>query len=96
MHQRFSIAHNDLLSLQTGTLHRDNAGMNIEHIIEPRRLAIIESAAPDNKQNTVRLAYAAMVDTGGAQHLGARALNEFQIVGVVNDSCRIGILIEHP
>ena len=95
VHQRFSIAHNDLFSLQTGALDRDNAGMNVEHIIEPRRQAIVEGTAPDNKQNTMRLADGAMVDAGGAQHLGARALDEFQIVGVVNDSCRIGILIEH-
>ena len=62
---------------QTRPFQSNDAGMNFEQIIEPGGPVVIERAAPDDKQNPIRVAHAAVIDAGGAHHFGARTLDEF-------------------
>ncbi|MNJ03954.1 hypothetical protein D3C73_1645000 [compost metagenome] len=54
---------------------------------------IIDGGAFDDEHDAMRFDHQLLVDAGTAQPFGARALKEFQVVGIEDDAAGIGIFI---
>src|SRR6185437_8308821 len=59
----------------------------------PRRLKIIGGAAPHHQGETGFRAQLFLFYAEPAEHLGARPLREFEIIGVVDEPGCIGVLV---
>src|SRR5579872_194876 len=94
--QHFGAATDRLAQRQGGAGDPVDAGLDAERIVEPRRAAVFDIAAPHRKHDAGLRPHPAVVVTEAAQHLGAAALGEFQIVGVVDDPGRVGVLVIDP
>jgi hypothetical protein len=70
--------------------------MNVEHIVEPGRQDVIKRTTAHDEHAAISRLHAAMINPGSAQHFSARALDEFEIIGVINNPRRIGVFIENP
>src|SRR5579862_1844731 len=70
-----------------------DARLDDELVIEPGRRQIFELGAPHDEGRALDLAPTLMLDAEEAHHLGARALDEFQIVRVIDDARGIGVLV---
>src|SRR5438270_3152187 len=71
----------------------DDPGVGAQRIIEPRRGAVIRRTASHGKDDAGLFGDAAMGEAELAHHFGAAALGEFEVIGVIDDARRIGVLI---
>ena len=66
---------------------------HLEQVVEPRRRPVVDRAAAHREHQAEAAAQAGVVEPEAAQHLGARALGELEIGGVVDDAGGIGVLV---
>ena len=85
-----------LIEAQGRAADRANAGLDGQRVVEPRRNAVIDSAAPHREDRIGRLAEARDARDRAAHHLGAAALGEFEVVGVIDDPRSVGVLVVDP
>src|SRR5262245_58181704 len=88
-----TVAPHDLLEVQRGAGEAGHAGRDLQQIVEPRRLPIVDRAAPHDEQQPACAERVGLVVAELTQPLAARALGEFQIVRVVDDTGGVRILV---
>ena len=59
-----------------------------EIVVEPRRRQKLDRGAAHDQRDAGLAPQPLVLDAAAAQHLGARALGEFEIVGVIDDAAR--------
>src|SRR5438105_1831274 len=74
----------------------DDPGINAQRVVEPRRGAVIRRAASHGEKDAGLLGDPAVREAELAHHLGAAALGEFEVVRVIDDARRIGVLVIDP
>ena len=84
-----------------GALHRDRPCHDVEHVIHPRGLEKIDlhRAHHEGKARRLRLRFRKQRVLLGAhqpQMIGPSALHEAQIIGVIDDAGKIGVLVIDP
>src|SRR5205823_9991789 len=62
----------------------------------PRRSAIVNRAAPHGEKGADFFGDLAMGEAELAHHLGAAALGEFEVIGVIDNAGRVGVLVIDP
>ncbi len=65
---------------------------HLELIVEPRGRAVLDLEADHREQHPLLALQPLLREAARAQPLGARALEEAQVVGVVDDATGIGVL----
>src|SRR5579871_1930537 len=70
-----------------------DAGLDHELVVEPCWRQIIERGVPHDEGGALDLAPALVLNAEETHHLGARALDELQIIRVVDDARGIGVLV---
>ena len=96
--QNLAAAPHLLRQRDRGALHRDRPGHHVEHVVHPRRLQEIDlhRAHHEGKAWRFRLAFRkqrVLVGAHQPQMVGAPALHEAQIIGVIDDAGKIGVLV---
>ena len=71
-------------------------GDNLDGLVEPGGLQVIDGAAADDPVDTALVAQGAVLLAKQPQQFGAAALEEAQPVGVVDDAGRVGVLVINP
>src|SRR6266446_9827617 len=85
-----------LVERQCGRADFGDPGVDAQGVVEPRRGAVIGQAAPHREEDAGLLGDPAMGEAEAAHHLGAAALGEFEVVGVIDDAGGIGVLVIDP
>jgi len=86
---------NRLIEIEAGRAERAQRGAHFQFIVEPRRRQIIHLATAHGERQTVLFHQSALRDAEIAQHLRARPFRKLQIVGVIDDTARVGVLVIH-
>ena len=89
--QRFQ-AHN-LIESKAGSGTADRFSCDLQPVFKTRRPYELYVSRNDSKDKMLSLHKLSLIDTGGDQPFGAGAFEEFQIVGVVNNTTCIGVLV---
>src|SRR4051812_4567082 len=76
-----------------GTADRADPTVDHQRVVEPRRTLELDRAAMDRELDAVLGEQVTVADAGQAHHLGARALGEFEIRGVIDDAAGIRVLV---
>ena len=83
----------------TSLLNHDRGGVQLGHsaeddeiVAEPRRLAVADVDLGDDIGAAALAVQADMIGSGGAQHVGTGALEEADVIGMVDDGARVGVL----
>ena len=81
-----------------GALHRDRPGHDVEHVVHPRGLQEVDlhRAHHEGEARRFRLRFREQRMLLGAhqpQMIGASALHEAQIIGVIDDAGKIRVLV---
>ncbi len=71
----------------------DRFDRNLERIVQSRGLPVVDLAAMHDEDDAVLALEGCQREAEGCQPLGARAFHELQVVGIVNDSGGVGILV---
>ncbi len=70
-----------------------DAARDIDQVIEPGRLAILYFNVLDNKQSSRLFSILKLLYTQVSEPFGTATLEELQVIGIVNNAARIGILV---
>src|SRR5216683_5460294 len=71
-------------------------GDDLDRLVEPGGLQVVDGAAANDPVDTALVAQGAVLLAEQPQQLGAAALEEAQPVGVVDDAGRVGVLVINP
>src|SRR5882757_9422751 len=71
-------------------------GHNLDRLVEPGGLQVVDGAAADDPVDTALVAQGAVLLAEQPQQLGAAALEEAQPIGVVDDAGRVSVLVINP
>ena len=81
----------DQINIDMRELQRFNR--NLEHVVQPRRADKVEQRPPHHEYQLLLQRKFILIQAEIAQPFGARALEEFQVVGVIDYAARVGVLI---
>ena len=70
----------------------DQSARDDQRVVEPCRLPVSDGEIGDDIEAPARLEGSALVDAGGAKHVRPRPLHEAEIIGVIDDARKIGVL----
>src|SRR6185437_4411597 len=90
--QRIAAPH-ILIEIERGAAERLEPRHDDQIVIEPRRQKIVGGAAPHHKDEPGLGAQPLLLDAEAAQHLGARPLGEFEVVGIIDEAGGVGVLV---
>src|SRR5580692_6867575 len=71
-------------------------GDDLDRLIEPGGLQVIDGAAADDPVDTALVAQGAVLLAKQPQQLGAATLEKAQPIGVVDDAGRVSVLVINP
>ncbi len=91
------IAGDDLLGFDRSAAQLGDAGSDLQHVVEPAPAPCNRrcSAGPRRRRRFASR-IACWLDAERPQHLGAGPLGELQVIGVIDDAGRIGVLVIDP
>ena len=78
-----------------GAAHLGGLNGDGQRVVQPRRGQIAQHGAADHEDGASFFAQRLLADAGGAQPLGAGALEELQVVGIEHHAAGIGVLPVH-
>ena len=101
LHQQLVAAQHLLLERDRGALDLFVFGDDLEHVVHPRRLEELDLHRAHHEGEARRLALgfleqAALIGTEKPQMVRAPALQETQVVGVIDDAGKVGVLVIDP
>src|SRR6185437_270790 len=90
--QRIAALH-ILIEIERGAAQRLEPRHDDQIVVEPRRQKVVGGAAPHDEDEAGLGAQPLLLDAQAAQHLGARAFGEFEVVGVIDEAGGVGVLV---
>ncbi len=89
----FGSTQDPLFEGHAGPLHMRQFGGHLQGVVEARRLDELHLDRPHHENDAVAVPQVVLLETDGAQPLGARPLEEFQVIDVVDDTAGVGVLV---
>ncbi len=82
--------------IQRSAAHFSTGRDNVDGLVEPRRLEVVDGAAAHDPVDAAFCTQGAVLQPDHAQQLCPAALEKPQPVGVVDDALRVGVLVIDP